>query len=186
MSITLPNLLSVARMALIPLFIIAVVEGKPRQALILFLVAGVTDLLDGAIARLFNQQSTLGKYLDPAADKMLLTAAYVCLAVPGVVRTGIPVWVTVLVITRDVMIVVIALILYLAHDVRRFEPSPVSKVNTAVQIAAVVVVLAEAVVARFDLAAVVAVHVAAVLTVASGLDYFWRLNGLIAAAKRNG
>ena len=82
MTFTIPNLLSLLRMGLVPLFIIAVTDGEPRRALVVFVVAGVTDALDGFIARFYHQQTLLGSYLDPVADKMLLTSAYVVLAIP--------------------------------------------------------------------------------------------------------
>lgn len=185
MSFTVPNLLSLSRMAVVPLFVIALVDGRPYRALMLFAVAGITDLLDGFIARFFNQQSALGRYLDPAADKLLLVVSYIVLAYPGIVRGGIPIWVTTLVITRDVIIVVVALVLYLAHGISRFEPTWISKVNTAVQVSGVVIVLLYAVSERFEMAALVAVHVVAVLTLASGLDYVYRANLMVAEAKKH-
>ena len=110
MSFTIPNLLSLLRMGLIPVFIIAVLNGRATQALLIFVVAGLTDALDGLIARFWSQQSALGAYLDPMADKLLLVSAYATLAVPGVhAGVPIPLWVTVLVITRDVLIVVVSL-----------------------------------------------------------------------------
>ena len=121
MKFTIPNFLSVLRMGLVPLFIIAVIDGDSRKALLIFVVAGVTDALDGLIARLANQHSLLGAYLDPIADKLLLTSAYIALSIPQLNHGApIPLWVTVLVIARDLLIVVMALIMYLAAGVRRF------------------------------------------------------------------
>ena len=122
MTFTIPNLLSLLRMGLIPLFIIMVVNGDPPKALLIFLVAGVTDALDGFIARFWKQQSPLGAYLDPMADKLLLTTAYVVLAIPSLNHGGtqIPAWVTILVIARDVLIVAVALVLSLAAGIRNF------------------------------------------------------------------
>lgn len=172
MNLNLPNLLSILRMGLIPLFVIAVLDGRPGRALLVFAVAGITDALDGAIARIWKQQTALGAYLDPAADKLLLVTAYVVLAIPNL-HDGmvIPVWVTALVITRDVVIVVVALILYLAGGVTRFPPTWISKVNTAAQVSAVIVVLMSGVVAHLEMAATVAVWAVAILTLASGIDY---------------
>jgi cardiolipin synthase (CMP-forming) len=184
MNFTVPNLLSLLRMAIIPLFVIALLDGQPRRALILFLTAGVTDLLDGAIARFFNQKSVLGTYLDPIADKLLLVTAYVMLTLPGAPGVGIPIWITVLVIARDAIIVVMALVLHLAHGVGSFPPSWISKVNTVAQVSAVVGVLVAALVPGWELPATVLVHVVAVLTVASGLDYIVRANRM--AARRDG
>ena len=115
MNLTIPNLLSILRMGLIPWFAISVIDGDATRALWIFAIAGVTDALDGFIARFWRQQSALGAYLDPLADKLLLVTAYVMLAIPNL-RLGlvIPAWVTALVITRDVVIVVVALVMHLA------------------------------------------------------------------------
>jgi cardiolipin synthase len=181
MNMTVPNLLSILRMGLIPLFVVAVLDGRPGRALLVFAVAGVTDALDGFIARFWHQQTALGAYLDPAADKLLLVTAYVVLAIPGL-RTGlvIPAWVSALVITRDVVIVVMALILYLASGVSKFPPTPISKVNTAAQVATVVLVLLSGVSSGFEVTATVAVFVVAALTLASGIDYIRRANRMSA------
>ena len=169
---TIPNLLSLARMGLIPLFILAVLEGNPARALLVFGVAGLSDALDGFIARFWNQRSALGAYLDPMADKLLLVSAYVVLAIPGVVKgTPVPVWVAALVITRDVVIVVVALVLYLANGISRFQPSVLSKVNTGVQVLTVLLVLLSGVSAEFEAPALVAVSLVAVFPLASGIDY---------------
>jgi cardiolipin synthase len=180
MNFTVPNLLSLLRMGIIPLFVIALLEGQPRRALILFVVAGLTDLLDGAIARFFDQRSLLGTYLDPIADKLLLVTAYVMLSLPGAPGGGIPLWITVLVIARDVLIVVMALVLHLAHGVPSFPPSWISKVNTVAQVTAIAGVLVAAMLPGWELLATVLVHVVAVLTVASGLDYVVRANRMAA------
>jgi len=174
---TLPNLLSLARMALVPLFVVAILDGRPGRALVVFALAGVSDALDGFIARFWKQQSALGAYLDPAADKLLLVAAYVVLAIPNLHEgLTIPAWITALVITRDVVIVVVALILHLAADIKRFPPSPISKVNTGVQVGAVIVVLVSGLWEEAEIAATVAVYLVAALTLASGIDYIRRTN----------
>ena len=168
----LPNLLSILRMGLVPLFVIAVLDGRPGRALLVFAIAGITDALDGFIARFWKQQTVLGAYLDPAADKLLLVTAYVVLAIPNL-HAGmvIPAWVTALVITRDVVIVVVALILYVAGGINRFPPTWISKVNTATQVSAVILVLMSGVVTDFEIAATVAVYTVAGLTLLSGIDY---------------
>ena len=179
MSFTIPNLLSLLRMALVPPFIIALINGQTKRALLIVVVAGISDVLDGFIARFFNQQSLLGSYLDPLADKLLVTAAYVTLAVPGLHRGfQIPAWVTVVVIARDVLLVVVALVLYLAAGVRSFPPSVLSKITTVVQILAVAIVLLTPVWPELDTAALVLVYAVAFLTMGSGLDYVWRANQL--------
>ena len=172
---TIPNLISVLRMGLVPLFIIAVLEGQPLRALILFLVAGLTDALDGFIARFANQQSLLGAYLDPIADKILLTSAYIALTIPSLNHgVQIPIWITVLVIARDLLMVVVALILYLAVGVRKFPPSILSKINTATQVIAVLAVMLSALMPDLESIATTLLYLVAVLTVSSGLDYVIR------------
>ncbi len=183
MNFTIPNLLSLLRMGLIPLFIIAVLNGRPKEAVLIFLVAGLTDALDGLIARFWSQQTVLGAYLDPMADKLLLVSAYATLAVPGVYPgVPIPVWVSVLVITRDVLIVVVSLILYLAVGVSKFPPAKISKWTTAVQVGAVVLVLLTGLFEQLAQVTRVAVILVAIFTVLSGLNYMYLANRLAAAA----
>lgn len=172
-----PNLISLLRMAMVPVFVITVLDGDPRGALLIFGLAGLTDALDGFVARFWKQQTALGAYLDPAADKLLLVTAYVVLAIPNL-HPGyvIPAWVSALVITRDVVIVVVALLLYLAAGVSRFPPSPISKINTVAQVAAVLLVLSSGVAPRLETTAMISVFVVAVLTLTSGIDYIVRAN----------
>ena len=177
MTFTIPNLLSLLRMGLIPLFVILVMNGSAGKALLVFVVAGVTDALDGFIARFWHQQSPLGAYLDPIADKLLLTTAYVMLSIPSLNHgTLIPAWITILVIARDVLMVSVALVLYLAAGVKRFPPSVLSKVNTILQVAAVVLVLVSGAfpdLRSIELAADTTLYLVAGLTVASGLHYIY-------------
>lgn len=177
MKFNVPNLISLLRMALVPVFVITVLDGDLRGALIIFGIAGLTDALDGFVARFWKQQTALGAYLDPAADKLLLVTAYVVLAIPNL-HTGyvIPAWVSALVIARDIVIVVVALLMYLAAGVSRFPPSPISKVNTVAQVAAVLLVLTSGVLPDLEMTAMISVFVVAVLTVSSGIDYIVRAN----------
>ena len=177
MSFNLPNLLSLLRMALVPIFVIAVLDGDPRGALWIFAAAGVTDALDGFIARFWGQQTVLGAYLDPAADKLLLVSSYVVLAIPNL-HPGyvLPIWVSALVIARDIVIVMVAIILHVATGASRFPPSLLSKVNTGAQVAAVIVVLMSGIDERLEPAAMISAFVVGGLTVASGVDYLVRAN----------
>ena len=185
---TWPNLLSVLRIAMVPLFVIAVAEGHPGWAFTVFALAGLTDLLDGYIARFYGQQSVLGAYLDPAADKLLVTSAFVLLSWPGVHQgLTIPIWVTVLVISRDVIIVTVALIVRLTVGLKRFPPTRISKWNTGFQIAAVAVYLLTGLTRQADVLAQGVLAVMVVLTVASSLEYaytfIYRANDLPARAE---
>lgn len=184
MKFTIPNFLSLLRMGLIPLFIIAVLDGESRKALLIFGIAGLTDALDGFIARFWNQQSPLGAYLDPIADKLLLTSAYIVLSFPTLNHGAeIPVWVTVLVIARDVLMVAVALILYLAAGVKKFPPTVLGKINTVLQVAAVVLVLFSAILRQLEPVADWALMAVAALTVISGLNYVYRYSRMPQAAQ---
>jgi len=145
----LANQLTIVRMMLIPFFIIAMLTGRMAWALAIFVVGGLTDALDGLIARLYRQKTDLGAFLDPMADKLLLTAAFLVLAMPDsprlfpefILPNRIPIRLTILTISRDVLIVLIALVMHLASSTRRFPPTLLSKANTAVQVLTVALVL---------------------------------------------
>jgi cardiolipin synthase (CMP-forming) len=180
---SLPNLLSLLRMALVPLFIIAITRGAALEALLLFALAGVTDAFDGFIARFWNQQTALGAYLDPAADKLLLTSAYVTLTIEAFnPLLTIPLWVTILVIARDVLIVVAAFSLSMALGIKSFPPALISKLTTVMQVVAVVLVLVHLVWPGEPLrtVALTAIYLVAALTVASGLNYVRLVNRRLA------
>jgi len=176
---TLANTLTVFRIALIPLFIIAVVYGHPRLALLVFLLAGITDILDGFIARFFNQRTPLGAILDPMADKLMLTSAFVALTLSG---TGLiytmPIWVPVLTIARDVVISLLSLLLSLYYNVRNFPPSLLGKCTTFCQISYVVAVLLRNAYGFPMEVVLVLMWAVALFTVASGLHYLWRTKAM--------
>ena len=153
--VTLPNALTVVRMVLIPVFVGALYYQRFGWALAVFVVAGVTDGLDGLFARRFNQYSPLGQILDPIADKLLLVTSYVTLSLPSIMEPSalvqphprhlpIPFWVTAAVISRDIFIVVGAAAINVVTGFRRFRPSWLGKANTAVQITGIVLVLVAA------------------------------------------
>src|SRR5260221_13042322 len=122
-------------MLLIPAFVILVVYGELGWALVVFAVAGITDALDGLIARHSGQQSTLGAWLDPMADKLLLVTTFVVLTWPGLgLANRLPVWLTVCIISRDVVIVLTVAIVNLAIGRRTFRPSVFGKIATATYI----------------------------------------------------
>jgi cardiolipin synthase len=182
---TIPNLLSVLRIALIPLFILAVVYGHPTTALFLFVGAGLTDALDGFIARFFDQRSELGAFLDPMADKLMLTATYVALALPETgIAHPIPVWVPVLTIARDVMIVTLSLILNLSFGIRSFPPSLPGKCTTFVQIAYAVAVLLQNSVGFPDVAVRALMGTVAFFTLFSGIHYLFRMRSVVREAPK--
>jgi len=136
--LTLPNALTLLRILAIPFFAIAVWYGHHWQAFILFAAAGFTDLLDGFIARRFNQRSDLGAVLDPAADKLLMTTAFILLALRTEGMTApVPVWVAILAISRDLVISFYAFASVDRLSDSKFHPSLLGKLSTAMQLMAV-------------------------------------------------
>ncbi len=136
-TISIPNILTLLRILLTPLFVIFLLRDMFPYALLVFAAAGLSDGLDGLIARYMNQRTVLGAYLDPAADKLLLISAFVALAVLEV----IPPWLTVIVITRDVIILLGLAILTLTEKKYAVKPSMISKCTTTAQIVMVLVTL---------------------------------------------
>ncbi|HVT42784.1 MAG TPA: CDP-alcohol phosphatidyltransferase family protein [Thermoanaerobaculia bacterium] len=134
--LTVPNALTLVRILVIPFFLIASMRSAFTLALILFLFAGVTDVIDGYIARRFDQRSKLGAVLDPAADKTMMIAGYILFTFHEAVRFRLPVWLTFTVFARDVLIVFVAYLLYTRVRVTRFPPSVAGKVSTLLQIVA--------------------------------------------------
>lgn len=131
-----PNLLTLLRMFLIPFIVIEVLDGQWHGAFLLFVLAGVSDGLDGLLARQLDQHTRLGQYLDPIADKMMLSTLFLLLTREGL----IPRYVAVLVFSRDLGILLIATVLFVTNTLRNFQPSLFGKLNTVAQIAAVVVI----------------------------------------------
>jgi cardiolipin synthase len=181
---TAPNLLTLLRICLAPFLVAAVLDGHYGLGLGLFVVAGLTDALDGTLARLLKQRSMLGQYLDPVADKLLLSTLFLVLTHMGL----IPARVTVLVFGRDVGILVVAAILYAAVGRREFSPSIFGKANTAVQVGAVAAVLLHQLTPAFWVAEIrtLLLDATMVLTVVSGLHYAWTASRRVGAQAANG
>ena len=143
--LTVPNLLTLLRMALIPVFASLLYYGYSALALGVFLAAGLSDGLDGFIARRFKQESELGTIIDPIADKLLMTTAFIILTMPNVMQPArhlpVPFWVTAAVIGRDVLIVTVAGAINIMTGFRGFKPSWLGKASTLVQVVAVGLIL---------------------------------------------
>jgi cardiolipin synthase len=134
-NLTAANQLTLLRMLLVPVFVILLMYGYRGWALVSFFVAGITDLLDGLIARRSGQKTTLGTWLDPMADKLLLVTMFVMLTLPGIgLANRLPLWFTILVISRDVVIVLTVAVVNLAVGRRTFRPSIYGKIATALYI----------------------------------------------------
>jgi cardiolipin synthase len=147
--ITIPNLLTFLRMALIPVFAMLLVYQREGWALVVFTIAGVSDGVDGFVARHFKQESELGTIIDPIADKLLMTTAFIMLTLSSVVGTPrhlpVPFWVTATVIGRDIAIIAVAGAINVMTGFRGFKPSWLGKASTFVQVVSVILILVAAV-----------------------------------------
>jgi cardiolipin synthase (CMP-forming) len=166
-----PNLLTLMRLFIIPFLVIEISDGNYRLSFALFILAGISDALDGLLARWLKQKTTLGQYLDPIADKLLLSTLFVVLTHVGL----IPQYVTVLVFSRDVGILLISTLLFMTGTMRDFRPSLFGKLNTLMQIVALIVVLCEKIFVSAHLATLrdILVRAIAVMAPLSAAQYAW-------------
>ena len=166
---TVPNQITFLRLGFLPFFLILIAYERYRWALLLLVVAGLSDGIDGLIARKFNQRSSLGAYLDPIADKLLLSSSFLILAF----KKKLAWWLTILVLSRDVLILIVAVVIILSAGYRLFPPSVLGKLTTLFQIILVfAVILGEAYPnPRVHLLARVLVYIVTALCIGSGIDY---------------
>jgi len=168
--VNIPNTLTLARLLMTPLFVILLLRENLIMALVVFSLAGISDGLDGFIARWFDQKTHVGAYLDPVADKVLLVSAFLCLALRGI----LPEWLMVIVLSRDVLIVIGIAIFSLTEKPYRIRPSVVSKFTTVAQFMVVVVsLLASSLLPGFGALQSPLVWVTGALTVVSGFHYVY-------------
>ena len=168
--VNLPNLISIARIVSIPLFIILLIDQLYDWALLVFIGAAVSDAVDGLLARLLHQRTVLGAYLDPAADKLLSASSFVALAILNI----LPGWLAVIVISRDVIISLGILILFLTSHSLMIQPSLASKLTTLFQICTVIYSLLSKFSSPWPLGMDFLVWGTASLTIISGLQYIGR------------
>jgi cardiolipin synthase len=149
MGLTVANLLTVFRMVMIPLLVTLILSNHEVWAFTVFVLAGMTDLFDGLLARWLKQSSRLGALLDPTADKLLMTACFIALSIPDhpksipdfEIANHVPVYLIIVTISRDVFIVMIALLIHLTSGLASFPPTMLGKLTTATQIVTVGMVL---------------------------------------------
>jgi cardiolipin synthase len=169
MIINIPNMLTLLRILITPLFVIFLIKGQYRLALLIFFLAGVSDGLDGLFARWFNQKTTLGAHLDPIADKLLLVSTFIGLAVQQI----IPSWLAVVVISRDILILTGIAILHFFNVAFIIRPSKVSKCTTVAQLVTAFLVLLAFQFAIVAPALMPLFWLTTILTVVSGLHYVY-------------
>jgi cardiolipin synthase len=167
--LTPANQITILRLAFIPFFAILVVAQEYRGALAVLTAAALSDVIDGTLARLLKQETPLGVALDPIADKLLMSTAYLTLAF----RDALPWWLTILVIGRDIVIIMTALLISLVAGYRPFKPTILGKASTVAQVVTVFAAVSFQAHVPFVIRGMVrlCVYVAAILTVSSGIYY---------------
>ncbi|MBI4691383.1 MAG: CDP-alcohol phosphatidyltransferase family protein [Nitrospirae bacterium] len=168
--LNLPNTLTIARIVIIPLFITAVLYGRYDYALYLFIIAALTDTLDGLIARLTNQKTVLGTFLDPLADKFLLVTSFIVFSING----WLPKWLTITIISRDIIVITGWLLIYLITHTSKVEPTITGKTAIAMQLILLCYVLLDVNIASLPDIHTVLIWITAVVTIISGLHYIYR------------
>ena len=180
--LTVPNLLTCLRMALIPVFASLLFYGYNGWALFVFLIAGISDGVDGFIARKFNQESELGTIIDPIADKLLMTVAFIVLAMRNVLPETrflpVPFWVIAAVIGRDVLIITVAGAINVMTGFHGFKPSWLGKASTFVQVVAVTLILLAAY-TNYSFYLPTVYFIVVLLAVASGIHYIFHVAKLM-------
>jgi len=166
---TVPNQLTFLRLGFLPFFIIAIRYSRYDWALVLLIVAGLSDGLDGLLARKLNQKTQLGSFLDPIADKLLLSSSYFMLALKGKIAW----WLAILVLGRDVLIVVACAVILLVVGYMTFPPSIFGKLNTTFQVLLVLAVILSALVQNpaLQVSRVLLIYLVAAFTIISGFHY---------------
>jgi cardiolipin synthase len=183
-ALTPANQLTLLRMLLIPAFVILVVYEHFGWALVVFATAGVTDALDGLIARRSGQKTSLGAWLDPMADKLLLVTTFVVLTLPNLeLANRLPIWLTVLIISRDVGIVLTVAIVNLAIGPRTFRPSMFGKVATATYILTAVMAMLFNYLRYHSVVVDLFVYASLAITLISALHYIWHAARIINMAE---
>lgn len=180
--LTIPNILTFMRMGLIPVFVSLVYYGYSKWALAVFLIAGISDGIDGFLARKFKQESELGTIIDPIADKLLMTTAFIILTLPNVLppvrHLPIPFWVTASVIGRDVLILTVAGGINIMTGFRGFKPSFWGKVSTLVQVIGISLVMFAAV-SGYSVFLPTTYFIIVLLVVVSGVHYIFQVARLM-------
>jgi cardiolipin synthase (CMP-forming) len=185
--LTAANQLTFLRLMLVPVFALAMLYRRPGWALGTFLIAGATDALDGLIARRMGQPTTLGAWLDPMADKLLLLTMFVMLTLPGLALANhVPLWLTVIVISRDVAIVLTVAVVNLAVARRTFRPSLLGKAATAIYILTGVCALYENYRGVTSKVVPVFVYLSLAVTLVSAVHYILRVLTWLSAGEAQG
>ncbi len=166
---TVPNQITFLRLGFLPVFLTLIAYDHYRWALLVLVVSGLSDGFDGLLARSLNQRSALGAYLDPIADKLLLSSSFVLLAF----KKQLAWWLTILVLSRDVLILIVAVVILLVSGYRPFPPSIYGKLTTAAEILLVFLVVLGAAYPNYHVGILIRllIYAVTVLSIGSGFHY---------------
>lgn len=168
--LNIPNTLTVARILIIPVFITSIIYKRYNYSLYLFIIAALTDLFDGLFARLTNQKTVLGTFLDPIADKFLLVTSFVIFTVYG----WVPKWLTIIIISRDIIIITGWLILYFTSGITKIDPSIIGKATIWVQSLLIAYILIDINIPMGKELLTLFFILTAAITIISGLHYIYK------------
>lgn len=166
---TVPNQITFLRLGFLPIFLILIAYDHYRWALLVLVLAGLSDGIDGLLARSLNQRSSLGAYLDPIADKLLLSSSFVLLAF----KKQLAWWLTILVLSRDVLILIVAVVILLVFGYRPFPPTIYGKLTTAAELLLVFLVVLGAAYPQYHVGVInnALIYTVTILSIVSGLHY---------------
>ena len=181
--LTVPNFITLLRMGMVPFFVLAVSNKNFQFALWIFILAGFSDALDGYLARRMDMQSLIGAYLDPIADKMLITVALIVLTIPQGQEVVIPLWLTILALFRDFVIMLVAGVLYLVEGLREFPPSVLGRATTFAQVVTVSIVLLANVIEIPTLVPTSCFYISFILVILSAFNYSYRVSRFVDEAR---
>ena len=181
--LTVPNFITLLRMGMVPFFVLAVSNKNYQFALWIFILAGFSDALDGYLARRMDMQSLIGAYLDPIADKMLITVALIVLTIPQGQEVVIPLWLTILALFRDFVIMLVAGVLYLVEGLREFPPSVLGRATTFAQVVTVSIVLLANVTEIPTLIPTACFYISFILVILSAFNYSYRVSRFVDEAR---
>lgn len=191
-NLTFANQLTFLRLIAIPFFIISLLTNRPGIALALFVGAAVTDWFDGLIARYLKQTTALGAYLDPVADKLLMTAAFICLTIPDhpkllpeyAAANHVPIQLTILTISRDTFIITTVIILYLVYGIAKFPPTALGKITTCAEMVTIALFLLYNTRGESAISLAFAAWTTIALIIASGFHYIYRCSVMVREAQQ--
>jgi cardiolipin synthase len=176
--VNLANMVSISRLVILPFFMLAYIYGRPGVALGLVILAGLSDLLDGWLARRLDQKTTLGEYLDPATDKLLAATGFIVMTLPLDYPNRVPLYLTTLVFTRDFLIALVAIVLFLGGYRKKFPPTWLGRTHSTVAVLTLGLYLLHNTLGTTTFLIPLATWATLITTLSSGIHYAYLAYGM--------